>query len=63
MPEIVEMRIDADLLDFYTSNRSLNTISHTTDIFSNSIGIEALNSHLPLKIIRFDRERRRFLYF
>ncbi len=51
MPEIVEVKTDADLLDFYLSNRQLESISFITDLFKNkSKGLEELNECLPLTV-------------
>jgi len=53
MPEICECRTDADLLDFYLSNRYLESITLINDVFkSKSSGIEELQQHLPLKVNR-----------
>ncbi len=63
MPEIVEKREDAEQLDFYLSNRYLNSISLINQQFSHKcIGIEELNNNLPLKII-WVRSRAKKLFF
>ena len=51
MPEIVEVRTDAEDLDFYLSYRNLEEITFCNDLFKNKCkGIEELNNQLPLQI-------------
>lgn len=53
MPEIVEHRVDADLLDFYLSNRTMESVSLLTEVFANkAIGLEKLQKFLPLRVER-----------
>lgn len=53
MPEIVEVRTDADLLDLYLSHRMLTSISFVTHLFKHKCqGLEDLQEHLPLKVER-----------
>lgn len=50
MPEIAELRTDADILDFYLCNRNLLSID-VNDLFKNKTsGIEEFKEQLPLKI-------------
>ena len=52
MPEIVELRTDADLLDFYLCGRNIEDIT-VSDLFKNKCtGIEEIKGALPLKISR-----------
>lgn len=51
MPEIAEVRVDADLLDFYLNNRQLQKIEDVTGLFMNKCkGLEELNANLPLTV-------------
>lgn len=53
MPEIVEIRQDAEFLDFFITYRELRSVKFITDLFNKHCkGIEDLNKCLPLKIER-----------
>lgn len=53
MPEIVEIRQDAEFLDFFITYRELRSVKFITDLFNKHCkGIEELNKCLPLKVER-----------
>lgn len=61
MPEIVEVLTDAESLDFFLSNRTLDDISFLNDLFKNkSKGLEELREALPLRIERVRSRAKKF---
>lgn len=52
MPEIVELRTDADILDFYLCGRNIQDISISEVFLNKCTGLDDLKKTLPLKISR-----------
>jgi formamidopyrimidine-DNA glycosylase len=64
MPEIVEVRTDADQLDLYLSGRTLLDVSFVSDLFNKQCtGIEELKAALPLEIVKVRSKAKKLFFY
>jgi formamidopyrimidine-DNA glycosylase len=64
MPEICEYRTDADILDFYLSNRDLLSVEFITNLFQSKCdGIEELKKLLPIKVNKVMSKAKKLFIF